>query len=340
MPCTISGGCRCGLAALAVFSIVCGSSFNVAKAALIAYEPFNYPVGDQLNGKSGGVGWTGAWGAQVTPAGPAIPANGGPIQAGSLAGPAGLITVGNHVRLTAETAAVQMQRNFPNIAGAAGTNTWVSFLAQRVGTPTDPNNPNGNLWPNNLYPRGVNVGLFDTQATAQGGTNFERIGIGNSTTGNAADANHYDEWSLIPQGGGANREGPVSHSPKWSELAWGVLRIEHVGDATVADNAWLWLNPNPLGGEPLTANAAVTILSGDANSRDLSNVDFLRPFIGAAQNTAGANNWRPAGQLLLDEVRIGTNWDDMRDTAGIPEPASCLLLVLGGLAVCARCNTR
>jgi hypothetical protein len=306
------------LAAAAAFAA------NSALAALIAYEPFNYTAGENLDGKTGGFGWAGAWGIknQVTPNGPAIPANGAVIQAGSLTGPGGLPTLGGHVRMSAENGAFEMARSFPNIAGTNGTTTWFSFIGQRIG---DANG--GTNWPNNPYPRGANIGLFDAQATAQGGTNFERIGIGNSTTGNAADANHYDEWSLIPQGSGALREGPVSHSPKWSEVRWAVLRIDHVGDATVADSAYLWLNPNPLGGEPSLASADVTILSGDSNSRDLSDVDFIRPFLGAVQNAGNAATQRPAGVMLLDEIRLGTTWADM---TAVPEPASA---ALAGLAV-------
>ncbi len=300
---------------------------NVAYAALIAYEPFNYATGDNLDTKNGGNGWTGTWGPKLIPAGPAIPAAGAVIQAGSLAGPVGLPTIGGHVRMSAENGAFEMARSFPNVPGTAGTNTWYSFLGQRIGS-----NPGGTNWPNNPYPRGANMGLFDKDVVAQGGTAYERVGVGNSTTGNAADPNHYDEWSLIPQGSGTAREGPASHSPKWSELAWGVLRIEHVGDHTVADNMYLWLNPNPLGGEPLTANASVTIISGDTNSRDISNVDYIRPFLGAAQNATNAATSRPAAVMLIDEIRLGTTWDDMR---AIPEPATGALVALAGIALTA-----
>jgi hypothetical protein len=305
---------------------------QVAHAGLIAYEPFNYATGENLDSKTGGTGWTSSWGPKLVPAGPAIPAAGAVIQAGSLTAPVGLPTLGGHARMSAENGAFEMARSFPNVSGTAGTNTWFSFLGQRIGS-----NAGGTNWPNNPYPRGANIGLFDKDVVAQGGTAYERVGVGNSTTGNAADANHYDEWSLIPQGSGAAREGPVSHSPKWSELAWGVLRIEHVGDATVADNMWLWLNPDPLGGEPLTANADVTILSGDANSRDISNIDYIRPFLGAAQNATNAATSRPAAVMLIDEIRLGTEWADMR---AIPEPATGVLVAVAGIALMSRRKRR
>lgn len=327
----------CVILALAAVAVVGHAFSNVAVATLIAYEPFNYAPGDAINGKSGGVGWSAPWSsprpASNGPQGGA-PAGSNFVVAGSLTGPAGLTTVGNRARFTGEFGTVDgLHRPFPNIAGTAGTTTWVSFLAQRLGAPTDPLVTPGSNWVNNLYPRGANVGLFDTQAAAQGGTNHERIAIGNSTTNNGVDANHYDEWSLIPQGAGAAREGPVSHLPKWSQLAWGVMRIDHVGDATVSDTTYLWLNPDPLGGEPLIGNADVTIISGDTNARDLSDLDFIRPFVG--NNQTGANG-RPFAVMDVDEIRIGTTWADMRNTAGIPEPTSCVLLLLGGIALCGR----
>ena len=124
--------------------------------------------------------------------------------------------------------------------------------------------------------------------------------------------------------------GPASHLPAWSTLAWGVLRIDHVGDHTVGDSAWLWLNPNPLAGEPLKANADVTILSGDTNARDFSNADFIRPFVGNQQGTAGMTSFRPFSAMLVDEIRIGTTFADMR---AIPEPSTLALLVLSAVGL-------
>ena len=215
-----------------------------------------------------------------------------------------------------------LHRPFTNITGAAGTTTWYSFLGQRLGETS------ANV-PGNLYPRGANMGLFNRE-----GTTPERVAVGNSSNATT------DEWSIIPEGSGTLREGSPLTSPDWSAGAWGVLRIDHVGDATVPDNAYLWINPNPLGGEPLIANADVTILSADTNARDFSDVDFVRPFVGQTQGTVGMANHRPFAIMEIDEIRLGTTWDDMRNTAGIPEPTSCVMLVLGGLAICARRNKR
>jgi hypothetical protein len=189
-------------------------------------------------------------------------------------------------------------------------------------------NPSTTSWPNNLYPRSGNLSFFDSEETALNNAP-ERISIGNSTTSDAPNSTHYDEWSIMPQGLAIHREGPADHTPPQSQLAWAVLRVDHIGTHTTPDSAWLWLNPNPLV-EPSKASADVAIVSGEANSLDYSNLDFVRPFLGHEQNEALVNgshtaNWRPSAAMLVDEIRIGMTYADMRF---VPEPASRLLVVI------------
>jgi hypothetical protein len=199
-------------------------------------------------------------------------------------------------------------------------------LGQRVGEATDPQNT---IWPNNPYPRSANLSFFDSQSQANP-QRSERFGIGNSST-TLSDPLQYDEWSLIPEGQPFYREGPDDHSPRQSELAWAVLRIDFLGDHTVADNAWLWLNPDPRGGEPMTDLADVTILSGDINALDYSGVDYVRPFAGNANGLEPMH--RPAAAIVIDEIRIGTTW---RAVAAVPEPSTGSLAILIALFVAAR----
>lgn len=279
---------------------------NSAHAGLTYYEPFDYTVGETLDQQA-------AWSFQS-----GSPANSSEIRSGSLAGPAGLNTSGNHAFITAApSGTVQLMSSIPEIAGNDGDTTWISFIAQRQGAATDPNTTN---LPGNPYPRGVNLSIFDSQGTADGsGVADERISVGNSS--NAAT----DEWSIIIEGSGSQRKG---NGESWSNLHWAVLRIDHHGDHTVADDAYLWLDPDP-NSEPSLASAYVSILSGvDVFAKDYSNLDFIRPFLGGQQGTPGAANDRPPGELVLDEIRIGTTYADMNATQLIPEPGTALLSLL------------
>jgi hypothetical protein len=282
----------------------------LASAQLIAYEPFDYAVGSDVLGQSGGVGFTGAWALQSgTPSGQAFSA-----AAGSLTGPAGLSTSGGHAVLTGEFGTLQAMRSFGNISGADGTTTWYSFIGQRQGA-------TGGTIANNPYPRGVNVGLFDTEATAtQGGTlRPERVGIGNSS--NAAN----DEWSIIPEGSGGLR---VGSGVSYALTYWAVMRIDHHGDHTVADDAYLFLSPDPAV-EPLVGSAVASAIG----VLDYSNVDFLRPFVGGLSGTS------PFGVLVVDEIRLGGDYASMSATTVVPEPTAMALLGLGGLALLFRHRT-
>jgi hypothetical protein len=287
-------------------------------AVLIAYEPFDYPADTPLGQHAGGIGWTGPWEPLPPPPRLELAATSSPhvIAEGSLAGPAGLPTQGNHAFISAMDSSNidYVRRPFPNVAGTNGTSLWISFLGQRVGEATDAPN---SLWPNNPYPRSANLSFFDNQARIPPNRRAERISIGNST--GAA----YDEWSLIPFGEPELRKGPALHAPKHSELAWVVVRIDFVGDHTAPDSAWMWVNPNPLNGVPSKALADVTVLSTEVIARDYSGLDYVRPFAGGSFGS-GAGYVPPAAQRI-DELRIGTGWRDVN--GGVPEPSTGLLMI-------------
>jgi len=293
-----------------------------ACAALIAYEPFDYPVGSILNGQSGGYGFTAAWApfqgnAANVPANPASNA----IVAGSLPGPAGLPTQGNSALLSGEFGTLQISRAFPSILGANGTTTWFSFIGQRLGDTST--NVAGNP-----YPRGANISLFDGDRTGPSPNQPERVAVGNSS--NAA----ADEWSIITEGSGAQRDGS---GVSWGTRHWAVLKIEHVGDNTVADNAYLFLDPDP-NVEPTNDQAVASIVNGvDAAARDFSGLDFMRPFIGNTSGTVGNTNHRPYAVLAVDEIRLGTTYAAM---SAVPEPATALLLFVGSVAIFLRRRAR
>ena len=305
------GSSRLASAAAVLVALCVGS----AQAALTYYEPFDYTVGESVNAQA-------AW---DTESGAAAPAGSSEIRTGSLAGPAGLVTTGGHAYMTGAGGTLTLKSSFPNIAGNDGDTTWISFLGQRQGAAQDP----ATTSPPNMYPRGVNLSIFDSERTTEvlrdGASPVqvdERISVGNSSNATA------DEWSIIVEGSGGQRKG---NGDSWTNLHWAVLRIDHHGDATVSDDAYLWLDPDP-NVEPSIASAYVSVLPGvEAYAEDYSNLDYLRPFVG--DNGGG----RPAGELVLDEIRIGTTYADMNSTSVVPEPGTIALLLCGlALFACGR----
>jgi hypothetical protein len=337
------------------FSCLAGSALLLqmvpsAQAALLVYEPFDYTTGAQLydqgtmTGLNGGTGWAAAWTGR-NGATTSVPAGTTSVLAGSLlhpTQPGDLPTSGGHVRIdglaTATSPSTEPTRAFtPYVAGkvAAASTIWYSFLAQRVGEVQDPP-----LVGTNPYPRGTNVSMFRGNATVAGAT--EALGIGNSS-------NHTtNTWSMVPNGSGALTEGaynPAGSTPgltgapttpgaatyPFEDLQWVVVRLDVDGTAA-NDSAYMWLSPDP-SVEPSLASAQAAILNTDTNSFNFDGIGSFRPFVGARAGTAGTTGYRPAGGLLLDEVRIGTDYAAMSSTNVVPEPASIALLLLSGLAM-------
>jgi hypothetical protein len=261
-----------------------------ASAELKVYEPFDYAVGSSLLGANGGTGFTGPWRDQ-TAAGSAS------IQSGSLVYP-GLSTSGNSVLMSGQTGTYNIFRNHANIEGADGTTTWISFIGQRLGPPQDP--PAN---PNNPYPRGVNISFYNAEGLALHGR--EQFAIGN------ASGAATNDWAFIGHGQVANivpsASPPVSYGG--APAAFVVIRIDHHGPPNMDgpgnnDDIYFFINPS-LGAEPSPASANAQRLGTAANTFDYSGLDHLRPFVG---NTSGA---QPYGELLWDELRIGTTFADV-----------------------------
>jgi len=281
---------------VSVISIVVVSAMaQSASAELLVYEPFDYPLGEQLIGKNGGTGFTSAW-RDETIAGAAT------IQAG-LTFP-GLPVAGNSVLMSGATGVLQIFRNHVNVEGADGTTTWLSYIGQRLGPIQDP--PNN---PDNPYPRGVNISFYNTELGAPA---RERFAIGGSTDGPS------NNWAFIGQGQVANFL-PATNPPApygGAPPAFVVVRIDHHGPPNTdgpgnLDDAYLFINPDP-GFEPPTSVANAMRLGTEPNAFDYSGLDYLRPFIG---NTSGG---RPYGELLWDELRIGTTYSDVTGGTAVP----------------------
>jgi hypothetical protein len=266
-----------------------------AAAVLLVHEPFDYPAGQNIVGKNGGLGFTGAWRDETV-------ATPGVIQSGSINYP-GLPTTGNSLFMTGAGGNYSVFRNFNLVPGTNGTTTWLSFLGQRTGAATADANP---------YPRGVNVSFYSTPgqiARGQALNAREQFAIGNSSGAATND------WAFIGRGQVANIV-PATTPPApygGAPPAFYVLRIDHKGAANPAaesaadgDDIYFWVNPS-LATEPNIATANGKRLGTEASTLDHAGIDYVRPFVG---NTGGGGA-QPFGELLMDELRIGTTYGDV-----------------------------
>jgi MYXO-CTERM domain-containing protein len=298
------GACALALAVLAAPA--------PAPAALLVYEPFDYAAGADPStaALNGGTGWAAGWGnrsGNVINAG--MDTVGDSILAGSLGYSDGsgnmLVTGGNRLQVSGEGGTSNPFRNMSVTRGAAGTTTWVSFVGVRYGetsTVEQPNNP---------YPRAANFSLYQVNGSLQA----ERLALGGST------GMPDDTWSLIPRGGGGNRVGATPFvSQAITSLI--VVRIDHIGDTTVSDDAYMWVNP-ALGSEPAIGTANAFRLGSDPTNADIFDytIDAVRPFAG---NFSAAQP-RPFAVADYDEFRLGESFADVTPFTPIPEPTAALL---------------
>lgn len=105
---------------------------------LIAYEPFNYPIGMSVEFLNGGFGWTGPWLWRTNFDGKGmVLMDSTEVFNGSLLY-GDLDTSGNHLLLSGEAGTLELGRGLLEvIEGRAGSQTYISFLAQRTGEAMD-----------------------------------------------------------------------------------------------------------------------------------------------------------------------------------------------------------
>jgi hypothetical protein len=273
---------------LAVLVVACTAMpLASTHAVLIAYEGFDYVPGN-LNALNGGTGWTSAWNVNSTS---------GNVVAGGLTYTDGngnqLLVSGNSAQATGQPASAQHIRDLP-LTGADGTTTWFSYIGQR-------------LVPHATFEE--NVARAASLQIREGGT--EKLAVGKGTT---SPPDVIPEWSILHSGNVANA---VYSNTSQLEQAFLVVRIDHIGDSTVADNAWLWVNPL-LDSEPDINDADAQFTNGE---RDFT-FSSIRTFAG---NTSGGN---PYALFAYDEIRFGTEYVDVAPINVIPEPASALLALV------------
>lgn len=243
-----------------------------APAALLVYEPFDYPSGTSIGGQNGGTGFAGPWGA---------------VGAGNLDATApgatysNLVASGNRLTTIGGSGGAGSALSFRDLStsfGADNTTVWISLIGQRTGAQTG----TGGIGGVPSWVRGWNVSLFNA------GTEILAIGEGTRTTGD------QDTWGLVVSGSSTNA------ATVWTSKSVGVesfllVRIDYLPGN---DNAYLWVNPS-LASEPLISNADATTTAGNFS------FNRIRPFAGN-ETAQGAR-----AEGFFDEIRMGTTFRDV-----------------------------
>jgi len=209
---------------IVAFGLIVGMSVTSAQAALLVYEPFDYPDTATLDGQNGGIGFGGAWAPSESGR---IPAE---IGTGSLGGapvPAGVATSGNHAIAGDGTSGTQQEdeRSLGTTMDGFqddGDTLWLSVIAQKTGGP--------------------NNQAFGALLLMDGGADNFVMGIRDPAQGKS------DNWSLGHRAGNTVFD---STGTSTTTLSWLVMRIDYNDGA---EDVYLWVNPDP-GTEPLIANA-------------------------------------------------------------------------------------
>lgn len=335
------------LLAACVLSVAC-----VAKAELLAYEPFDYTAGASLIGQNLGHGFSSAWiaGGNV---------NNSIIASGSLGYTdsfgTSIVTKGNRAFLTGDgsvngsntggnngSASPRRVLTFNRGLDSTPTTTWFSIMASIVSPPHPFTNSLGSIA---QYPRGVGVYQFfynSANTTSQGS---EMFGIGrgteSSTGANLPDPTHtMDSWGIINRGSAAQEvTSDVGFASPPADFL--LFRVDHNPgtDPRVSgqeDIIHLWINPANLSKAPSDAKADLVYTSatadalGSANDRDYV-FNQIRLFAGNVDALSGYI------AIEVDELKIGTSYLDVT-IAPVPEPSTLALLGLGaiGLALLRR----
>lgn len=281
---------------------------------LLAYEGFNYSVGQDLIGQSGGEGWGAPWDVTHSQSvGLDVP-----IQEGSLSY---TDMMGNHLYTTGNFAyAAGGEHDTENtgnlfiarelaaeMSSEAGDVYYISFLAQRAGEPMDPDDPKwdevegGYPWGENLYPRNTGVRLLSPPDDSEFGGNDLNALIG---TGSAHEERApLNDWKFVSEDA-ALHTGELMHT----QVHLVVVRIERnvveAGEttdegATTGDRATIWVNP-VLDVEDEESAMTADVMDGE----DAYHIPVGRLGIEAGNSSDTRNK----GELYIDEIRVGTTY--------------------------------
>lgn len=316
---------------------------SVASADLLAYEPFDYSTGAALSGLDGGSGWEGGWDAEHPDA--AIGADS--IQEGSMSYTDGmgnvLQTSGGHLLNTGTAGVSQPGRDF-DFRQSTGS-TWFSFIVQRTGP------ENTDMVPaEGLYPRGANIGIFDRffDENTQAEVFQEQFTMGPNGTGRfwtdpdtLAPVDRYQLTLSMMNNAvleandpniAANRPTRNTTNDRYedaftevlrNDVNFFVMRIDHFGDETVADDVRIWMNPR-LDETPADTDISTSYIAADIAAAAAA--QGIVPYDGTYMGDLSFNRVRlfagneasdrPYADILYDEFRVGTTYADVAPITG------------------------
>ncbi|HEX4591609.1 MAG TPA: PEP-CTERM sorting domain-containing protein [Gemmataceae bacterium] len=237
------------------------------RGQVVAYEGFNYPAGQSLNGQNGGSGFVGGWSllsgtATILPGSlvPASPSGSLPETGNSLA-----LTPASDVQLGDVTRALSSP-----IVGTPGTTDWVSVVMK--GTGSSGQSAQGSV----IFSNGSGLGFsITTGATGGGAPPFNP----------PANAN----WSVADSGSGASEASSTVPNTLQSLL---VARVTFGAAGDVVD---LFVNPALGGNPPATPDASVTV----PHTPTLSRIELAYADINGAAASALIDEIR-AGHTFAD----------------------------------------
>jgi hypothetical protein len=277
---------------MALATVAILSLENSAQATLIAYEGFDYTNSIPLSGMSGGTGWGLAWSTNGSAA------SGGIIGSSSLSNSVSLAATGlSHTNGNGTIYARQLASMLGN---ESARTVWFSclFLGGNAATPNE-----SRL---GFYGGVTDGGLpGGYTATASGGLPHP-VRVGRAATG-ADEFSLYNASTIVPSAVAIPRGAT-------NAAAFLLLKFDLNGDTNTADTVELWVNPNPsLGTNGLGAAHA------SWNAADLDVINGIRFQSGNA------------GNFLVDEIRIGTTFEDVAPIAVVVVPTLQASLLGGSL---------
>jgi hypothetical protein len=287
---------KCRVVVMLVVAAIVGSWVPSASAVLQVYDGFTYSDNSSILGGNGGGGWNDTWTKTGNTASTEIATTPGSTYST-------LPVLGNKATLTGQQAAGTGNssftfRTFTSGYGTDGTTAWISLIGQRTGTKTGLDGAGDTA----SYQRVFGLNFF-SGGTA---TTNERFSVGELSS--VATSDDLDRWGLNIFNADPLLAVVSPSTTPVDQLSFLLIRV-NFGVGALADNAYMWVNPNLSLGEPSIGSAQATLLN-----RNLE-FDRLRLSAGGSLGTTGEI---AAASGILDELRVGTTFASVIGTGLVP----------------------